>query len=168
MDVADSPPPLRQTPDWQTAELLHRLDRSRRAGEQLAGLGIADLRLMWLFSDRRPRTLREVAEALNLEQSTVNRQVNTALGEGLLRRFREAGRSARSITATDEGLERFEQDVALHLGISAEALDAVGSPDDQQEFKRLLGRFVDAYAEAVTRRQAGWARAEAPHLRARS
>jgi DNA-binding MarR family transcriptional regulator len=135
-------------PDRQVAWLLHRLEQARRLREQCASLGAADQRLMWLFQDRRPRTLKEIAEELGLEQSTVNRQVNAALAEGLLRRYRESGQAARLVTATEDGLARFDADLELLLGACTQALGAL----DEQEragFLAGLARFVAGYETAV-------------------
>ncbi|MFD6137837.1 MarR family winged helix-turn-helix transcriptional regulator, partial [Isoptericola sp. NPDC060257] len=101
--------PAELTDDRRVAGLLFRLDLHRRLAEHRSPLGTADGRLLWLLSDGRPRTLREIAEALRLEQSTVNRQVNGALAAGLLRRFTAPGRSARLLEPTEEGLARFEE-----------------------------------------------------------
>ena len=140
--------PLPQTPSWRLAAALARLDRAQRAAEADAELGVAHGRLMWLFSDREPRTLRQVSEALGLEQSTVNRQVNAALAAGLLRRSREAGQPAHQFDATEEGLKLFSRDLEQHLGRLDRALAAL--PDEaREEFPGLLLVFADAYAEAI-------------------
>jgi DNA-binding MarR family transcriptional regulator len=139
---------LALSPDRHVAWMLRRLEQARRTGEQRADLGAADQRLLWLFQDRRPRTLKEIAEQLGLEQSTVNRQVNAALKEGLLRRYREAGQAARLVVATDEGLARFDADLELLLGAYTQALAAL----DEQErpwFLSRLTRFVEGYEEAT-------------------
>ncbi len=132
------------------ATALARWEKVRRASELKSRLGTADRRIMWLFADRRPRTLREIADALGLEQSTVNRQVNAALTEGLLVRFREPGQSARLVTVTDEGLERFSQDLSLHLGLFEQALGQL-SAEDQTRMIESLETFVAHYGEAVAR-----------------
>ncbi|GAA4722649.1 hypothetical protein GCM10023216_09920 [Isoptericola chiayiensis] len=129
------------------ASLLSRLDVHRRHVEHHGRLGVADARLLWLLSDGTPRTLREIAEALRLEQSTVNRQVNGALEAGLLRRFSEEGRSARLVEATEAGLARFESATTTALGAFGDALGALG--DDAGTFLDLLDGFVDAYGRAV-------------------
>ena len=140
--------PTPQTPSWRLAAALARLDRAQRAAEAGASLGVADARLMWLFSDREPRTLRQVSEALGLEQSTVNRQVNAALASGLLRRSRDPGQPAHLVDATEEGLERFSRDLEQHLGRLDDALSAL--PEQHREaFPELLLTFVDALAEAI-------------------
>ncbi|MEL7978044.1 MarR family winged helix-turn-helix transcriptional regulator [Isoptericola sp. F-RaC21] len=131
----------------RAAGLLFRLDVHRRLAEHRSPLGTADGRLLWLLSDGRARTLREIAEALRLEQSTVNRQVNGALAAGLLRRFTAPGRSARLLEPTEEGLARFEDATSQALGGYADGLAALG--DDAGVFLELLGRFTEAYGEAV-------------------
>ena len=140
--------PLPDTPGWQLAAALGRLDRAQRAAEAHAVLGVAEGRLLWLFSDHEPRTLRQVSEELGLEQSTVNRQVNAALASGLLRRFRPAGGPAYLVEATEDGLARFERDLERHLRLMDHALDAL-PPDARRAFPGLLATFVQAYGDAA-------------------
>ncbi|SKC60436.1 MarR family winged helix-turn-helix transcriptional regulator [Krasilnikoviella flava] len=134
-------------PDRRIAALLARLDVHRRLAEHRSVIGVADGRLLWLLSDGRPRTLREIADSLRLEQSTVNRQVNGALAAGLLRRFTEPGRSARLVEPTAEGLALFETATGQALGAYSDGLAVLG--DDVETFLELLGRFADAYGDAV-------------------
>jgi DNA-binding MarR family transcriptional regulator len=141
--------PLPDTPGWRLATALARLDRAQRAAEAGARLGVADGRLLWLFSDRVPRTLRQISEDLGLEQSTVNRQVNAALTAGLLRRFREAGQHAHLVEATEDGLERFSRDLAQHLDLMDASLAAL--PEEaRNDFPAHLLTFVDAYTAEAT------------------
>ncbi|GGL37037.1 MarR family winged helix-turn-helix transcriptional regulator [Phycicoccus endophyticus] len=139
------------TPEMRLAWLLGILDHSRRVVEQHARLGHADQRLMWLFQDRRPRTLREVSEDLSLEQSTVNRQVNAALAAGLLTRRREPGQAAHVVAATEDGQARFERDRALHLGIFRQALAGL-DPAARATLLEDLERVVSAYGDVVAGR----------------
>ena len=140
--------PLPDEPSWRLASALARLDRAQRAAESDAALGVADSRLMWLFSDRQPRTLKQVSDDLGLEQSTVNRQVNSALAAGLLRRFREPGLPAQLVEATEDGLASFTKDLDRHLGRLDHALTAL--PESvRNEFPSLLLDFVGAYAQAI-------------------
>ncbi|WP_181312040.1 MarR family winged helix-turn-helix transcriptional regulator [Nocardioides campestrisoli] len=131
----------------QLARLFVHLDRHRRVAESRASMGLAERRLIWLFTDGRARTLREVADDLGLEQSTVNRQVNGAIAAGLLHRFRQPGQAAHLIEPTPEGRSRFDGDVNAQLVLFEQALAELG--DDQAELLRLLGRFVELYGDAV-------------------
>lgn len=110
-------------------------------------LGTADLRILWMFADRKPRTLKEIAAELSLEQSTVNRQINAAMAEGLLRRSRRSGGSAHEISRTEKGARIFEDDVATALTAYASGLDALG--DRVDDFLADFTRFVAAYGSAV-------------------
>ncbi len=135
------------TPGRDVAAHLFRLDRRRYAVEHQATLGAADLRLLWLLSDGTARTLREISETLDLEQSTVNRQVNKAIRSGHLHRYTESAGQAALVAPTPEGRARLEQDIALVMRLYDQALESLG--DESGEFLRLLGRFVAGYEEAV-------------------
>ncbi|ROS75447.1 MarR family winged helix-turn-helix transcriptional regulator [Cellulomonas sp. PhB143] len=142
--------------DRAVAGMLMVLGQHQRVSEQNAALGTADLRLLWMFADRRPRTLREISETLRLEQSTVNRQVHVALAEGILRRYREPGRAAWLIEPTDDGLRTFETDIVSALGAFEQGLAALGD-DGAGQFLELLEGFVTAYGAAVQERRPGTA-----------
>ncbi|WP_100350552.1 MarR family winged helix-turn-helix transcriptional regulator [Luteimicrobium subarcticum] len=133
--------------DRRVAWLLTLVNRHQHVIEQRIELNSADMRLLWLFNDHRARTLREIADDLSLEQSTVNRQVNAALTAGLLRRFSEPGRSARLVEPTERGRTLFERDIADALGTYEQALDRLG--DDAAPFLDLLTRFTSAFGDAV-------------------
>lgn len=135
-------------PGRRAASLLTRLDVARRRSEQDSPIGVADARLLWLLSDGEARSLREIAEALGLEQSTVNRQVNGALANGLLRRMEEPGQSAKLIGPTEQGVEAFEAVTAHALGAYESALGVLGE-EEAEVFLDLLTRFVSAYSETV-------------------
>ncbi len=110
-------------------------------------LHAADIRLLWLLCYGPPHTLREIAEALGLEQSTVNRQVNTALRAGLVERFAQEGRAALVVTPTAEGRRRFQVDMDQSLTIHRTALAVLG--EEQDTFLRLLTTFTQGFAENV-------------------
>ncbi|WP_101525691.1 MarR family winged helix-turn-helix transcriptional regulator [Nocardioides houyundeii] len=141
--------PRPRTPAARLTKLIVLLDRHRRIVEHCSSLRAADQRLLWLFTDGRARTLREIAEALALEQSTVNRQVNAAISAGLLQRYRAPGRSAQLVELTTEGLERFENDVSLMLDTVGTALATLGDHDSEQLLV-LMERFVESYGDTVT------------------
>ena len=133
--------------DRRIADLITRLDAARRAHGHQMDLGTADLRILWMFSDNRARTLKEIAEELRLEQSTVNRQINAALNAGLLRRDRRAGSAAHEFSASVEGERAFEADVAKSLAAYRSGLEALGT--DIEDFLAGFSRFVQAYGQAV-------------------
>lgn len=135
-------------PDDRTvAALVTRLDRARRVQANQMDMGTADLRILWMFADERPRTLKEIADELRLEQSTVNRQINAAMAAGLLQRSRRPGSVAHEISRTEKGAEVFEDDVAKSLAAFTAGLDALG--DRVDDFLADFTRFVAAYDTAV-------------------
>ncbi|HEY0215552.1 MAG TPA: MarR family winged helix-turn-helix transcriptional regulator [Cellulomonas sp.] len=135
-------------PELRIAALLAVLDTHRRRWNQQSRVGTADRRLLWLFRDHLPRTMREIAAALGLEQSTVNRQVNAAVKAGLLQRSRDGESAAYRFEPTAHGREAFGEDVASGLRVHRVALDRLGAEDTDQMLG-LLGQFVESYAAAV-------------------
>ncbi|MCD9153489.1 MarR family winged helix-turn-helix transcriptional regulator [Aeromicrobium duanguangcaii] len=140
----------RANPAWGALAAIARIERGRRAADSLR-FTHADQRLLWMFSDGKPRTLREIADELGLEQSTVNRQVNSALKAGRLRRSREPGQTAWQFLATDEALAEFVRDLQDHLALLEQGLQAVPE-DERSRFLEHLGAFATAYNEAATQR----------------
>lgn len=130
------------------AAVLSRLDGQRRAMESTMRLGTADLRLLWLLADGRARTLREIADELRLEQSTINRQVNAALNSGYVTRRRRAGGNAHEFERTKEGRRVFEADTARSLSAYAAALQKM-KPRDSELFLALAQEFLDNYRREV-------------------
>lgn len=132
------------------AACLMHVNRVQHAVEQRLRLGTADLRLLWLLSDREPRTLREIAQDLGLEQSTVNRQVNAAVRAGRVRRSTAGDSHALVVEPTSEGLALFEEDTGFALGLFQRALDELGE-GEADELVRLFERFTEAYGAAYAR-----------------
>lgn len=135
-------------PAWAAIRAGSRWESVRREAEVGQRLGRAEGRLLWLFSDGQARTLAETADALCLEQSTVNRQVNAALKAGLLRRFRAEGRSSYLLEASRQGQEQFAHDRDRQLRLHEKALAAIPEAE-RAAFLEHLDRYVQAYADAV-------------------
>ena len=144
--------PLPEAADVSRARLLASylasLDLQRRALETQLQLSTSELRILWLFSDGQRRTLREIAESLRLEQSTVNRQVNAAHASGLLGRSRPEGGNAYVFFSTRMGVEAFEKDLVTSLGAYEGALQKLG-PDDAAAFLQTMRRFLEVYPETL-------------------
>lgn len=131
------------------ARLLWRFEIMRRAEEQAEPLRSAEGRLLWLLTQgNAPLTLKQIANELELEQSTANRQVNSALRAGLLHRFREPGASAGVFEATDDGVALYERSLQRHLTRVRAALDAV--PQEQRtSLVEAFTTLIEAYADHV-------------------
>lgn len=136
-------------PAWTAIRLSARWATVRRAVENGLRLGVAEGRLLWLLRDGTPRTLRQVAEELDLEQSTVNRQVHAALDSGVIRRFRQEDQPAYLLAVTEEGRDRFSADRARQVEIHTQALTAVPGAE-QDAFLAHLAVYVDALGHAAT------------------
>ena len=61
---------------------LMRLSRRRATAYPGSVLGDSAFRILLLLVEEGPRSLRELADDLQLERSTMSRQVNAAIGRG--------------------------------------------------------------------------------------
>lgn len=131
------------------AGLFAAFDRHRRVlGQRSTTLGTADLRLLWLLTDQESRTLRQISEALGLEQSTVNRQVNAAISAGLLTRARQGRSGPYRFTIADRGRDEFEHHLEVTLNAYRDALDALGPRAG--DLIALMDEFIEAYEQVVS------------------
>ena len=108
-DYAPWPSPLYR----DLAEEFLRMTRRRSHVDPDSILEVSAFNLLWILSDGRPRTLRQLTDAMQLEQSTVNRQVNAAIKHGYLERFDVAGSISKQVRPTKAGLDAFEHDGLL-------------------------------------------------------
>ncbi|MGO3326170.1 MarR family winged helix-turn-helix transcriptional regulator [Gordonia sp. (in: high G+C Gram-positive bacteria)] len=124
-------------------ELL-RMRRRRNHVDDGAILETSAFAILWLFGDSRPRTLRELSDELCLEQSTVNRQVNTAIKQGYIERFEVPGQVSRLHRPTDAGRAAFEHD-GLRRARRLEAVFADLAPGTPEGLLRELKAYNDAF-----------------------
>ena len=135
------------------AELL-RMSRRRSLVHPSVGLEKSAFAILWVLSDGRPRTLRELTEELELEQSTVNRQVNAAIKHGYLERFEVADSVAKLIRPTEEGREAFKRDGLLRAQRLEQVFADLG-PGSPEGLLHELRAFNDAYERTQDRHGAG-------------
>ncbi|MFC9981129.1 MarR family winged helix-turn-helix transcriptional regulator [Gordonia sp. NPDC127522] len=135
---------------WQSpvhrdlAQELLRMSRRRSLVHPGVGLERSAFAILWILSDGRPRTLRELTADLQLEQSTVNRQVNAAIKHGYVERFEVEDSLSKLIRPTEAGREAFRRDGLLR----AERLEQVFAdlaPGSPQALLHELRAFNDAY-----------------------
>lgn len=132
----------------RVAQLLAEQSNYKRLRDQRYRLAAADVRLLYLLSDGRARTFRDISEELHLEQSTVNRQVNSALKSGLLQRHRVPGDRAWIISPSERGLDLYRDDSAWGRDAFTMAMRGLGKSDAEQ-FVALLETFVLGYRKAA-------------------
>lgn len=118
--------------------------RRRHDVDPQAILDSSAFQILWLLSDGRARTLRELSVDLDLEQSTVNRQVNAAMKRGYVERFEVPGCVSRMHRPTAAGHDAFNHDGRRR----ADRLNRVFAdlaPGDPESLLKQLRAFNEAY-----------------------
>lgn len=133
------------------ADELMRIGRRRHTTVEGTELDTSAFRLLWILSDDRARTLRELADELDLELSTINRQVSAAVRAGLLERFTVPESASRPVRPTPEGRRLYEHDTAIHVDLLRSVLAEMGA-EPARELTRGLRAFNDAYERRAPRR----------------
>ncbi|MGC5248601.1 MarR family transcriptional regulator [Gordonia sp. DT219] len=125
-------------------EELSRFHRRKSEHHADAVLEASAFAILLVLSDDRARTLRELTDELDLEQSTVNRQVNAAIKHGHLERFEVEGSLSRLIRPTEYGRDAFVHDGMLRVGRLKQVFADLtpGTPD---ALLRELRAFNEAY-----------------------
>ena len=135
----------------ELADELMRVGRRRHVNVEGTELEMSAFKVLWVLSDDRPRTLRELAEELDLELSTINRQVNAAVRGGLLERFSVPDGPSKPVRPTAEGRRLYQHDSAIHADLYRSVLAEMGA-DQVRELTRGLQAFNDAYERRAPRR----------------
>lgn len=91
----------------------------------------------------RPLSMRDLERELQVEQSTVSRQVKSAVAQGLVELEIVPGRRERLVRPTDEGTRAYQRDGALRLEIFREVLAELGR-DRVESLVRDLAELNDA------------------------
>jgi DNA-binding MarR family transcriptional regulator len=93
---------------------------------------------------RRSMTITEVATELSLTHSAASRMVDRLVRDGWVRRVENpADRRQKVLTLTPEGVGLMEG-IESKLTTGIEFLAARLSPDEQEQFRRLIARMVAA------------------------
>jgi DNA-binding MarR family transcriptional regulator len=93
---------------------------------------------------RRSMTITEVATELSLTHSAASRTVDRLVRDGWVRRVENpADRRQKVLTLTAEGVALM-QDIEGKLTAGIEFLAARLSPEEQEQFRRLIARMVAA------------------------
>lgn len=128
--------------------LLEVFDRHRRSIGHQATLRTADIRLLWLFTDGQPRTLRQITNELGLEQSTINRQVNSAMQASLITRNRARATDPYLFEPSEFGSSEFSKYLNATTIAYSTALTELGPKSTQ--LVELMTEFVDLYGKAAS------------------
>lgn len=130
------------------AELM-RLTRRRAQVYPGSELDTSAFRLLWLLTEGPPRTLRDLADELQLDPSTVNRQVNAAIKHGLVERYAVDDSPSRLLRPTEAGRAAYLHDGRLRGEVYAAVLDELGTERSQAlvaELHELNERLDQAHS----------------------
>ena len=123
-----------------------RLHGRRYASLEGALLESSAFRILWRLDEKGPLTQRELADELHLELSTINRQVNSALRQGLVERDPAPGRSASPVRPTESGRAAYLHDGRLRADVIARAIEDLGA-----QRTRDMVASLHAFNDAVDR-----------------
>lgn len=104
-------------------------------------------RILWRLDECGPLTLRELSEQLQLDQSTINRQVNSALKQGLVERVTVPGRAGNPVRTTQAGQAAYRHDGLLRGDVMGRAIVDLG-PERAEDMVAALRAFNDAVDRA--------------------
>ncbi|MDO9377411.1 MAG: MarR family transcriptional regulator [Nocardioidaceae bacterium] len=131
---------------------LMRISRRRPTSYPGSRLDGSAFKILWRLVNAGARTLRELAEDLELDQSTINRQVRASQADGLVERFDDPGQVSRPVRATDAGVVAYRHDAALRADALRHALGLIG-PDAAEALIAGMGAFNDALDAAHARHE---------------
>lgn len=129
-------------------EELLRMRRRRNEIDAQAILDSSAFHILWLLEDGQARTLRELSVGLDLEQSTVNRQVNAAMKRGYLERVQVPGCASWKHRPTAAGWEAFRHD-GRRRASRLNRVFADLAPGDPDILLAQLRAFNDAFERQV-------------------
>ncbi|WP_299051662.1 MarR family transcriptional regulator [uncultured Nocardioides sp.] len=138
--------------EQQLLTLHRRNPRLHVAGSSDAEIERSSYSILCLLDDEGPQRIGRIAQAFDLDPSTVTRQVQTVSRLGLVERTQDSSdRRATILHLTDLGRDT----VASAREARQAALEAMlqGWPEaDQVSFLRLLSRFNDDVADWTRRK----------------
>ncbi len=132
------------------------LMRMARRGSRIYPGSVVDLsafKILWLLTDSGPLTMKDLSAELQLEQSTVSRQVKVAVERGLIERYDAEGTSSRLHRPTAAGTEVYRQEAAVRTAVIREALETLGVKRATLFVEELVA-FNDALDDAYARAKA--------------
>lgn len=132
---------------------LIRLSRRRDTANPSMLLDGSAFKILWYVVEHGPHTLRALAHHLQLEQSTINRQVNAAIDRGLAERYTDPGSVAMLIRATRAGEAAYRHDAKVRGDGLRAIVDSLGErrAADLAEGLAALNDAIDRAVDAVQR-----------------
>jgi DNA-binding MarR family transcriptional regulator len=111
-------------------------------------------KILWQVVVHGPQTLRSLAQALQLDQSTINRQVHAVIDRGYADRFADPDTVGMLIRATPEGEAAYRHDSAIRNEGLRSILDTLGERPaaDLASGLAALNDAIDLAVEQAQRR----------------
>jgi DNA-binding MarR family transcriptional regulator len=125
-----------------------RVTRRRATTYPGSMLSTSAFRILWTLDETGPQAVGELADELHLEQSTVSRQVATAVRQGLLDRFSPGPDARVLLRPSAAGEEAYRHDVGIRVALFSEALEVLGA-DTSERLVRDLKLFNDGLDRAL-------------------
>ncbi|WP_165807030.1 MarR family winged helix-turn-helix transcriptional regulator [Nocardioides currus] len=132
---------------------LIRLGRRRDTSDPSLVLDGSAYKILWLVVEDGPQTLRDLAQKLQLEQSTINRQVHAVIARGFAERSSEPGSAAMLVEATAAGEAAYRSDSQVRTDGLRRIVDTLGQ-DAAVLLAGGLAELNDAIDEAVAEKTA--------------
>ena len=146
--ITTSPPPVTDETLTTLRHELMRLGRRRETHSSATALDGSAFKILWLVIEHGPHTLRGLAEYLHLDQSTINRQVHTAVGHGYVERYDDPESPAMLVRATAAGEAAYRSESEVRAAGLRAIVDTLGE-QVAADLAAGLGRFNDAIDDAV-------------------
>ncbi|MGZ4455294.1 MAG: MarR family winged helix-turn-helix transcriptional regulator [Nocardioides sp.] len=127
-----------------------RLARRRASSYPGSQLEESAFRILHRLSEAGPLSLGDLGAELDLEQSTVSRQVSAAVARGLVERTAGAGRGERLVAPTAAGRAAYDHDAGLRAVAWGAAVADFG-PDRLETLIGTLSDLNDALDRAHAR-----------------
>lgn len=146
--TAPAPAPVTDETLRALSNELVRLGRRRETSSPETTLDASAYKILWLVVEHGPRTLRELAQDLKLDQSTINRQVHAVIGHGYAERYADPESPGMLVRATPAGEAAYRSDSQVRT----EGLRGIVNTLGEQVTADLadgLASFNDAIDEAV-------------------
>ena len=145
---ATAPPPVTD----ETLRRLHtelvRLARRREASSPGTVLDASAYKILWLVVEHGPHTLRGLAHYLQLDQSTINRQVHAVIGHGYVERYDDPDASGMLVRATTAGAEAYRHDAEIRSEGLRSVVNTLGERS-AVDLARGLSSLNDAIDDAI-------------------
>ncbi|OHV47356.1 MarR family transcriptional regulator [Pseudofrankia sp. BMG5.36] len=141
-------PPIEETLLRAIGREVLRLSRRRVQTPEGSILDRSSFRILWALTEMGPSSMGDLENVLQLEQSTVSRQVKSAISRGLIELHPVPGTRRRLLRPTPQGESAYLHEGTLRGEVFRKALAEFGR-DRVQALAAELGALNDALDHAT-------------------